>query len=243
MVRLVVLAVTVFVGSLLATTTYVSPCGAIPDATIGGPGVLNCSIHVTDLGMVPNGNVLTISLIGLQHEASGDLVATLTHYAEDQSTVIGAVQYLFSRIGQSVSQPFGSDAQFGDPLAGTGDNYLFNSTYSGDLWAVAALLGAAQAIPGLAQNGSGQYFPTGPGGTPTALSSAFGAQPLAGYWQLSISDMAAGPGTGPAGNLTGFSLIFGADVPEPSTLWLAAVALALLGIRARRFPSDSSRRA
>ncbi len=214
----------IFAALLLAASvlagTYTCPvCGSgsnnIPDA-----GTLACTLTVTGAGSIASGNALTLSLIGLQHEASGDLIVTLTHFTDSsQTSIYGSPQVVFSRIGKLSADPndFGYSAQFGDS-AGTADNYDFGSSFPGSLWATAALLGAANLIPGRAQGFLGGYAPT------NALSSAasnfsamFAGQPVAGVWRLDVTDNAPGPTLASTGSLLQWALnITQASSPGPS---------------------------
>jgi hypothetical protein len=151
-----------------------------------------------------------MSLLGLQHETSGDLIVTLTHFTDmSQTSMYGSPQSVFSRIGKS-SDPndFGYLAQFGDPF-GTGENYDFNTGFQQNLWSTAATLGAANPIPGRAQ-GSGSFNPA------TNFSAMFAAQPLAGVWRLDITDNAPGPTTGSTGSLLMWQLTVLNSTPGPS---------------------------
>lgn len=229
------------------TLVFTSPtCGQgaynIPDATDDGsgaivPGVLSCSLPVTELGTIGPGNAVTVSLLGLAHEASGDLIVEITHFLDAGETIPdGAAQYLFYRIGKTSDDPsdFGYDAQFGDPF-GTGDNYSFNSGFPGDLWGAAAAAGAANYIPGVASGVTAGYWTTGPySGAATSFSSQFASQSLAGSWRLEISDNAPGPGEGSMGSLLQWELtVETSDVPEPGYVGMLATALAAMAARRR----------
>jgi hypothetical protein len=127
-------------------------------------------------------------LLGLQHSWSGDLVATLTYTNPNTNATVSA--NLFSHIGLSSKHPEGSWVAFGTP-GGTGDNYIFSSAASGSMWAVAAGLGYADAIPGVQTDevNNGQYFPTDAGGGNNNFSAAFAGLDIAsGSWCLTIAD-------------------------------------------------------
>lgn len=211
-------------------------CGAgfnIPDG-----GTLTCDISIAGSGLIPTGNQISVSLIGFQHEASGDLTAFLTHLSLDESVIYGS-QPIFYRIGKTSADPgdFGYAAQFGN-VSGTGDNYRFRSSLPGDLWGTAAGLGAANYIPGEAA-GSPGYWTTGLfNNAPTNFSFLFAGQPQSGIWRLTITDNEAGPTVGSTGSLLQWELTIddvGSAVPEPhqgTALLLALAAGAVLRRRA-----------
>jgi hypothetical protein len=230
-----------------AVAMYFSPdCGNgsnnIPDASDSNtPGVYTCSISISDLGVIPfDSNPVTVTLIGLQHEAAGDLIATVQHFADMGETIpLGPPQTLFYRIGKfsnSVTD-FGSIDGFGNCLPDglcTTDDYIFNSgfpvisgsTNGPNIWDAAGCPtgstpncgGAANTIPGLAQ-GSAGYWPTdgyasgSTGGPANGFSNAFGGQVVSGSWRLTITDNAPGP-TGAPGSLLQWELDI--NVPEPN---------------------------
>ena len=223
------------------STTLLSPvCGAgtanIPDATVDGggatiPGTLSCGFKVTNMpGTVAAGNAVTVSLFGFRHEASGDLIVTLTHFTDETKTVTyGGTQTLFYRIGKLSSDPndFGYEAQFGDLF--TGDNYSFNSGFTTNLWTTAAGLGPANLIPGVAAGFTTGYTTHDAfSSAPNMFSTLFAGQMLNGYWQLDIFDNATGPSfPSIAGSLQQWQLDIDAIilVPEP-----ASAGLMLLGL-------------
>jgi hypothetical protein len=219
-----------------------SPCGQgyfnIPDAATGGvPGVLSCPLVVAAPGTIGAGDAVTLSLLGLAHEASGDLVVTLTHFDASGTTPYGSPQYVFYRIGKTSADPadYGYSAQFGSS-PGTGDNYSFNSGFAGDLWGAASSLGSADFIPGSA------YWTTGPySGDATSFSSEFAGQPVAGSWLLEISDNAAGPSDpSTEGSLLEWQLtVETTAVPEPGYGGMFAMALAAIAAW-RRFRTGAS---
>ena len=244
---------TAFLASLLflagmpasqASVTYTSGlCGSgfgnIPDYDSVGsvPGSFACVIQVSDPGVISLSNLLTVSLIGLQHEASGDLIATLTHFADVGLTgLYGPAQTIFSRIGKTSNDPndFGYAAMFGVSPTGAGDNYDFNSTFSGDLWTEALSQGSSGFISGVAAGSTGYWTTDGFSSAANSLSSAFALQPVAGYWVLNITDNAPGP-FGVPGSLSQWSFTLNdnpSSVPEPGTgLLLAAVLAAGLAIK------------
>ncbi len=226
----------VFSTAMFATQTYNSgTCGTgfnnIPDAIDNAtPGQLACFLNITDVGLLSNSNLLTVSLIGFQHEASGDLIATLMHFTDaTQTTMYGTVVTLFSRPGKLSSDPndFGYSAPFGAPSGG--DNYDFNSTFTGDLWATAAALGAIDYIPGNSAGSTGYFTTSAFSSANNGFSTAFSGQPVAGYWVLLLTDNAPGPTVGSTGTLQQWALTVNGtvgSVPEPCTAWLLASALA-----------------
>jgi len=237
-------ALSLFTPAAQGSTTYTSAVGGsgalnIPDAVGAVPGSLSCVIPIFDPGSIGAGNQVTLSLLGLQHEAAADLDVTITHYADlAQTIILGGPQFAFSRIGKASNDPndFGYLPQFGDP-AGTADNYSFNSGFLGDIWTTAFPLGSSEFIPGQAQF-AGLYWTTDPfSGAPNAFSSSFGGQAVAGYWRLDITDNAEGPTVGSFGSLLQFQLTFEdvttATVPEPSYS-AALVLLFTVGAIARR---------
>ena len=242
-VRVLELALFLFCLPFATATPIFSPtCGAgsnnIPDAVVDNvgittPGVLSCGFVVNTPGVVAPGNAITVGLLGFIHEASGDLIVTLTHYTDASKTVIfGASQTLFYRIGKTSADPndFGYSAQFGD-LSG-GENYTFNSGFTTNLWTIASHLGSADFIPGAAAGFNSGYTTHGPfSGTPNTFSALFAGQPIGGYWELNITDNAAGPSApSVAGSLLQFSLDINSAmiVPEPGS-WVLC-ALGLLGM-------------
>lgn len=237
-------------ADILAFTSPTCGQGAlnIPDATTDNsgaivPGVLSCSLLVTGLGTVGAGNAFTVSLLGLAHEASGDLAVAIAHFSDAGETILeGSPQYVFYRIGKTSADPldFGYSAQFGNP-SGTGDNYSFNSAFTGDLWGAAAPLGAADFIPGVASGFTAGYWTTGPfSGAATSFSSQFAGQSVAGSWRLEISDNAPGPTVGSTGSLLQWQLtVETSAVPEPGYGGMLAMALAAMAAR-RRFRVNTS---
>jgi hypothetical protein len=222
----------------------------IPDATYDGsgnivPGVLTCSLLVTGFGTIDVGNAVTVSLLGLAQEESGDLIASVTHCNAD-GTACGSPGYLFYRIGATsdvLTDPgyFGFYyPQFGFS-SGTGDNYSFNSGFTGDLWGTAAALGSADYIPGVLAGG-GSYWTTGPfSAAATPFSSYFAGQPVAGDWVLEIEDVFPGPSDPSVeGSLGEWQLtVETTAVPEPGYGGMIATALAAIAAR-RRFRRDEA---
>ncbi len=111
------------------------------------------------------------------------------------TVLYGSPQTTFSRIGKKSNDPldFGYSALFGDATAGTRDNYDFNSTFSGDLWAEALSRGSSGFISGAATGSTGYWTTNGFSSAANSLSSAFASQSVAGYWVLNFTDNAPGP--------------------------------------------------
>src|SRR5260370_706407 len=166
-------------------------------------GELESDTKISTRGKVASGNVVTVDLIGLQHDWAGDLVITLS-YIPDQGSPVTVD--LINRIGQDVNHAFGAAADFGDGTS-AGDNYFFNTDYPGNIWTTAACsdppacttpFGDADVIPGQTNDttNGGRYFSSTTGGAKTQLSYAFaGLDVSTGTWRLTITD-AADPNTG-----------------------------------------------
>lgn len=139
---------------------------------------------------------VTVTLEGLQHTWMGDLQATLTGPG-------GSID-LFWSVGGGI----------GDSSDFDGD-YTFTDAGPGDLWAVAASLTAAQAVP------SGAYFATDGSDIVQSFATAFGGTSTAGAWTLQIADV----NTGDTGSVSGWTLSITSNViPEPASLGLLGVA-------------------
>src|SRR5260370_37307631 len=110
-------------------------------------------------------------MLVMQHDWAGDLVITLSYVDAQGRTILS--RDLINRIGQS-SGNFGAAADFGTGN-GTGDNYLFNTDYAGNIWSNAAPLGDADAIPGQTNDAThgGKYFSSTVAAAKTQLSSDF----------------------------------------------------------------------
>ncbi|TRU35465.1 MAG: PEP-CTERM sorting domain-containing protein [Microcystis aeruginosa Ma_MB_F_20061100_S20] len=153
---------------------------------------------------------ITVTLNNLTHTYVGDLIANLT-YVPTNTTVT-----LFNRIGR-VSSGFGDGSKFNG-------NYSFNDAFTGNIWSVAAGLGANDNIP------SGNYFPTGAdSGTLVPILTSLSGSQTAGDWRLTISDNS----TDDTGSLGSWTLNLEGptapvSVPEPSS-GLGLLALGLLG--------------
>ncbi len=176
-------------GAYAGTAVGLGAGGNLPP---GAPAVASGTFTSNALfstgGTVASGNAVTVILKGLQHDWSGDLIATLSYLDSNGKTVASA--NLFYRIGQTTSQPDGAWAGFGAP-GPTGDNYIFNSGAPGNIWSVAGALGFADSIPGQQTDtvSGGQYFTTDAGGATNNLSYAFAGLSIAGgTWRLTITD-------------------------------------------------------
>jgi hypothetical protein len=206
--------------AIAATITATGAGGSIPDYDSGGgtPGVFTSDIVIVNPALLlPTGNNVTVTLLGLGHDWSGDLTATLTYIG---GTVI--TQDIFNQIGVVNPGDFGFSSNFGDALV----NYSFRSDFTGDLWTVAGALGDVDFIPG------DEYWTSGAGsGTANSLSSAYNGLTAAAIWRLTITDNAPDS----TGVLTGWQLDLevadGTAVPEPTSLWLVGLAVPALLIR------------
>jgi hypothetical protein len=163
--------------------------GNIPvNAPVAKSGTFTSDAVMHGAGTVAAGNAITVTLKGLEHDWSGDLIATLS-YLDAQGNVAASAN-LFYRIGQGSGRMAGSWAAFGTPTL-TGDNYTFNSDAAANIWNAAATLGYADFIPGQQTDtvNNGQYFSTDSGGAKNNLSYAFaGLDIAAGTWRLTITD-------------------------------------------------------
>ncbi len=162
---------------------------------------------------------MTVILKGLQHDWSGDLIATLS-YVDFQGTTLRAAN-LFYRIGQAGNQPNGAWTAFG--VAGpAGDNYSFNTDFPGNISSVASALGFADVIPGArsASANAGQYFTSDAGGAKNNLSYAFaGLDICSGTWRLDITDTSdhasEGGSVSNSGSLVGWEIDIQTANPPP----------------------------
>ena len=176
-----------------ASAGTVSGHGHGGDIPAGAPlkksGTFRSDAVMAGTGVVASGNAVTVTLKGLQHDWSGDLIATLSYVDAQGNTVVSV--NLFYRIGQTANRPAGAWAGFGIPGA-IGDNYHFNSAYGGNIWSEAQTAGYADVIPGQqagTANG-GRYFTTDANGVPNNLSSAFSGLNIGGgTWRLTITDV------------------------------------------------------
>lgn len=185
--------------------------GNIPaNAPAAASGTFTSNAVMNGGGTIATGNAVTVILKGLQHDWSGDLIATLSYLNAKGNVIVSA--NLFYHIGQSASHTEGSWATFGAP-GPTGDNYTFNTDAPGNIWSVASGLGYADVIPGLQTDtvNNGQYFTSDAGGTKNNLSYAFAGLDIgSGTWQLTITDAsnhaAEGSSVLNTGSLVGWEL-------------------------------------
>jgi subtilisin-like proprotein convertase family protein len=197
--------------------------GPIPSGAFVTSGAVTSDIVLTDTGKVAAGNAVTVNLLGLQHDFAGDLRITLS-YIDSTGATVQSVD-LVNRVGASNANPSGTAADFGNGQ-GSGDNYQFNSDYTGDIWAAAACsdppacttpFGDADSIPGVSTDTihNGQYFSSTTGGAKTNLSYAFSGLNVNGTWRLTITD-AADPN---AGSYIGWEIFVStAALPTPQTI-------------------------
>jgi subtilisin-like proprotein convertase family protein len=213
--------------SLAGTAHGTAGGGHIPAGAFTTSGTVTSDIVLTDAGKVAAGNAVTVNLLGLQHDFAGDLRITLS-YIDSNGATVQSVDVL-NRIGATAANPYGSAADFGDGQ-GSGDNYQFNTDYSGDIWATAACsnppacttpYGDADPIPGVSTDTiyNGQYFSSTTGGAKTNLSYAFSGLNVSGTWRLTITD-AADPR---AGSYIGWEILV-TTVSQPVIQTIAAVA-------------------
>jgi hypothetical protein len=202
--------------------------GPIPSGAFVTSGVVTSDIVLSAPGYVAQGNAVTVTLLGLQHDFSGDLHITLS-YINSSGTTLQSVD-LINRLGATSANPYGTAADFGNDQ-GVGDNYLFNTDYTGNIWAVAACAdppnctepyGDADSIPGVSTDtvNFGQYFTSTTAGAKTNLSYSFtGFSVSGGTWRLTITD-AADPNVG---SYIGWQISV-ITVPSPPPFAITAVA-------------------
>jgi hypothetical protein len=196
-------------------------------------GITTYTISVSDTYVVGPGDAITVILAGLEYPYASDLEASLTYD--------GVTEDLFNQIGGPGADP----AQFGNSGSSIDSgNYIFNSSFPGDLWATAAPLGSTDSIP------DGDYFTTDINDHNDQLSSAFDGLSVNGTWTLTITDYCPpfsdcvsvqnpflyNPG------ITSWGLSIETALPEPSTAIPTALSAGLLWWRMRRGGSDRGRR-
>ena len=205
-------------GAAASTIVYPGTGFAIPDNSAGGS---SSSIIVPDGGALTNVSItLTFSP---NHTWVGDLIATLSR----DGTPVDLVR----RIGKtSAASGLGDNSNVAGP-------YTFVDAGPGDFAAAAAAIGDTTTVP------AGSYFAstndfTGVVATTnpsTSLNGAFGGLDRAATWTLFISDNAIVD----TGSVSSWSLSLTtqdevAAVPEPSTMFLAALGLVGFGLVALR---------
>ena len=198
-VRVVIPALAFPLLGMAGTSHGTAVGGPIPAGAFVTSGMVTSDIVLTDPGYVASGNAVTVNLLGLQHDFAGDLQITLS-YIDANGNTVQSVD-LINRIGATSANPYGTSADFGDD-DDSGDNYQFNTDYSGNLWTVANCsdppncttpYGDADSLPGVSTDtiNNGQYFPSTTGGAKTNLSYAFAGLSLSGgTWRLTIKDWA-----------------------------------------------------
>jgi hypothetical protein len=222
-----------FAGMAAADTySYLGAGGDFNLATSYGVGVTTTySIPVSDLAIVDPGDSVEVFLDGLQYPFAADLQVNLAFYSPSNNLVPLASGDVFNQIGITMSDPVGYDAQFGD-------NYQFDSGFSGDLWGEAFTLGSSDIIPG--ESAGFQYWTTSAGSnTNDNLSNMFGGLPIAGTWVLTVTDY-----NPPFGNNLppynpgiidwGLNIQATPTVPEPSTGVVVGLAAAVAFLVRRR---------
>ena len=216
----------VAISASFSQATLITVTGVFADPNIpDGVGNLTNQVTVTGLTGPISGSNVTIRLIGLQHEAAGDLVVIIRHVAS------GVMETVFSRVGSAnPAVDFGSASQ----LATIVGPYEFNAAGPQDLWATAAGLGAVDTIPdsSLFLPFVLPYRPSQPlTGTPHGFASLATISDPNGVWEIVISDGAVDF----TGSILGWELeIFQAEVPEPGTVGLVVGAMAMLWLGRRR---------
>jgi hypothetical protein len=200
-VRVVIPALAFPLLGMAGTSHGTAVGGPIPAGAFVTSGVVTSDIVLTDPGYVASGNAVTVNLLGLQHDFAGDLQITLS-YIDANGNTVQSVD-LINRIGATSANPYGTSADFGDD-DDSGDNYQFNTDYSGNLWTVANCsdppncttpYGDADSLPGVSTDtiNNGQYFPSTSGGAKTNLSYAFAGLPLSGGDMASDDQGLGGP--------------------------------------------------
>jgi hypothetical protein len=211
-----------------STTQGTGNGGPIPSSVTATSGVVTSDIVLSDPSYVAAGNAITVTLLGLQHDFSGDLQITLS-YVSSTGATLQSVDVI-NRLGATSANPYGSAADFGNNQ-GLGDNYQFNTDYPGNIWSVAACAdtptcsepyGDADSIPGVSTDkiNKGQYFTSTTGGTKTNLSYAFAGMSVSGgTWRLTITDAADSN----AGSFIGWQISIATTATAPAAT-ISAVA-------------------
>src|SRR5579859_1929089 len=96
--RLVACFAVVSVVSIAGTAHGVAATGRIPPNLSATSGTFTSDIVLTTQGKVAPGNAVTVNLLGLQHDWSGDLIITLSYVdAQGHSTSVD----IMNRAGQN----------------------------------------------------------------------------------------------------------------------------------------------
>jgi hypothetical protein len=213
------------------TFTYVGVGGDFNVATfdIFGnpvPATTTYVIPVSDMATIDPGDSVAVTLTGFQYPYASDLQVSLGLYTNLSDPPLASGD-LFNQIGIVNPGDVGYDTQFG----GT---YQFDSTYTGDLWNTASMLGSSDIIP------DGIYWTTTFGSSsPDNLSYLFGGLSIDGYWVLTVVDNYPPFNGGPAAynpGMTQWTLSIQATstaTPEPSMLVVILIALGVMAVRRR----------
>jgi hypothetical protein len=161
-------------GADLNTATFDSFGNVIQGATM-------LSVQGTDPYLVAPGDSVQVTLTGLQYPYAGDLQVNLS--LEDSLGNVLMSGDVFNQIGAFNPGDPGYDTQFGNSSSIPAGNYVFDSSFTGDLWNTAAALGSADSIP------DGDYWPTTAlSNNNDSLSTLFAGLPLNDQWVLTIYD-------------------------------------------------------
>jgi len=177
------------------TFSSVTGCNPIPD---NDPGGCTITITIPDVDFILGaGNNVTVSIAGLSHGFSGDLIATLSFNSIDRD--------LFRQVTDPKRREFRRQLRFQQWFS------------RGDLWAIVPTLGDADTIP------NGGYFPTTTAGAVSDFT-VYNGMLITGVWSLNIADLSPGDeGSYIQWSLTLDTI--NSSVPEPGTLGLGALGL------------------
>ena len=144
-------------------------------------GVTILTVQGTDPYLVAPGDSVQVSLTGLQYPYAGDLQVNLS--LEDSLGNVLMSGDAFNQIGAFNPGDPGYDTQFGNSSSIPSGNYVFDSSFTSDLWNTAAALGSSDSIP------NGNYWPTTAlSDTNDNLSAFFAGLPVNDKWVLTIYD-------------------------------------------------------
>lgn len=199
-----------------------------PNATAGISSIpddgstLSSTINVTGFsGTLQGPFVLRVRLIGLQHEASGDLRIVINNITA------GIAETVLNQFGYST--PGDAMVDFDTAQGGTSGFYQFFPGAPFDLW-----VDVPQLYPG---NGDFDvipsdfgFVPTGTNGAVQTWSGFVGLSPN-GAWRIDLEDLT------PlfTGSIQGWAIdMWVPDIPEPSTYAMMVGALGMLALARRR---------